>query len=46
VVVFMSVGGQGMTARVNHKYGKIALRIILHSAKPVVGFLNERWLQA
>jgi len=47
MLISMSVGGQGMTVKVNHDYGKIALRIILHSAKPVVGFLKKgRWLQA
>jgi hypothetical protein len=36
-----------MTVRVNDNYGRTALRIILHSDKPVVGFLDMgRWLQA
>jgi len=38
----MSVGGQQVTVKVNHNNGKTALRIILHSDKPVVGFLNRK----
>ena len=35
-----------MTVKVNHNYEKIALRIILHSEKPVVRLLKKgRWLQ-
>jgi len=42
----MSVGGQKMTVKVKHNYEKIALQIILHLAKPVVGFLDMGgWLE-
>ena len=46
LLIFMSVGGQKMTVKVKHNYEKIALQIILHLAKPVVGFLDMGgWLE-